>query len=209
VLILYDHREEPGGVPGLLALAGIDLESAALPIADYIISDTVAIERKSAADFTASIKDGRLFDQARRMKEVFPSAVLLLEGAPSLPTKSIDGALVSLLRHGIGVLRVADETESAKMIERFAIQEAKPERPRAKGRRKDPLDPHRSALFSLAALPGVSLVKAERILEHFDTLEKAAQATPEDLQMVEGIGKKTALSIRECFLSGHKNSRPF
>jgi len=206
VLILYDHREEASGVPGLLALAGVEVESASLPIGDYIVSDRLAVERKSAADFTASIKDGRLFEQAERLKREFTSAVLILEGRPRLPEKSVNGALASLLRHGIAVLRVKDENESADWLQIFVKQENKPDRPRARGQRKDPLDPERTALLALATIPGLSLIKSERLLKHFGTLYNVAEAAPEQLRNVEGIGKKTAQLIHDCFYYDHNDS---
>ena len=61
---------------------GVSLELKQLPVADYILSERVGIERKSAQDFNDSIKDGRLFNELIELKNNFVRPVLLLEGDP-------------------------------------------------------------------------------------------------------------------------------
>ena len=80
--VIYDHREERSSVPAMLDLAGVKIESAQLIVGDYIISDRIVIERKSAADLQASIISGRLFEQIKRMQEAYPVVILLQEGDP-------------------------------------------------------------------------------------------------------------------------------
>ena len=58
------------------------VQLADLPVGDYVLGPGLAVERKGPADLGASIRDGRLFDQAERLQSVFPQAVLLLEGRP-------------------------------------------------------------------------------------------------------------------------------
>src|SRR5689334_11726838 len=67
LLIRVDSRERSSPVPALLAtFPGVTLSFAALPGADYLLSDDVAVERKSASDFVAWILDRRLFGQTTR-----------------------------------------------------------------------------------------------------------------------------------------------
>lgn len=200
MLVVYDHREKKSGVPGLLVLQGLELESAQLPIGDYIVSDRMAIERKSPTDFAGSLRDGRLFEQADRLRGEFGSALILIEGDPPLKRSSVDGAIGSLLRRGVSVLRVADTQESAEWIARLARQEAKGHgQPRGRGPRKAALTPLESARLSLAMLPGISATKADRLLEHFGSLKAVTAAAPEELKEVEGIGKVTARRLAATF----------
>lgn len=200
MIVVYDHREEKSGVPGRLALAGIELESAQLPVGDYLISDRVAIERKSPEDFTASIKDGRLFEQAERLKASYSSAIMIVEGKPYMGKNVVEGAISSLLRHGLSVLRVEDQAESVEWIVRLARQEGRGNsRPRPAGARKAGLTSIEAAQRSLIALPGISQTKAERLLEHFGSLQAVISADPKQLQEVEGIGKLTAHKLHEIF----------
>jgi len=66
VHIVVDDREKTGGKV-LAALAGrgdATVEIARLDVGDYHIEHRVVVERKTAADFAASLIDGRLFHQA-------------------------------------------------------------------------------------------------------------------------------------------------
>ena len=123
LLIRVDSREHQSPVPALLAtFPDVTLSFAALPSADYLLSDDVAVERKTASDFVASILDRRLFGQTTRMKVLFPRAMLIIEGDLSQVPHSIDmeairGALAFLtVREGITVLQVNDATETAAML---------------------------------------------------------------------------------------------
>lgn len=200
MLVVYDHREEKSGVPGLLALHGLEMEATQLPVGDYIVRERMAIERKSPADFASSLRDGRLFEQADRLRSEFGSALLLLEGRPPLKKAVVDGAIGSLLRRGLSVLRVADGKESAEWIARLARQEAKGHgQPKSRGPRKATLTPLDSARLSLTMLPGISSVKAERLLEHFGSLKAVTAAEAADLQAVDGIGVVTARRLAATF----------
>ena len=64
LLIRVDSRERQSPVPALLAdFPDLTFSFAALPNADYVLSDDVAVERKTASDFVASILDRRLFGE--------------------------------------------------------------------------------------------------------------------------------------------------
>ena len=51
---------------------------------DYLIGGEVCIERKTPRDFLNSIYDGRVFDQVRRILEVYERAILLISGLESM-----------------------------------------------------------------------------------------------------------------------------
>lgn len=202
--LLYDHREEASGIPDLLREQGIDLAAEQLPVADYIVSEKVAIERKSAEDFVSSLKDGRLFSQAERIREHFPIAILILEGEPRWKKPSILGAKASLARHGISVVGVKNAEETATMIRLLHGQENRDgkdlRRPKAtrKLRGSDEI-----AEDALAAMPGISTGKAATLLQHFGSLKGVILASTEELQEVEGIGKKTAETLQDAFSHSH------
>jgi ERCC4-type nuclease len=78
----------------------ITYESKQLDIADVIISEDIAIERKEGFDFIASIMDNRLFEQVLRLKDTYTDPILILEGMndevfenTGMNIKSIYGAL--------------------------------------------------------------------------------------------------------------------
>lgn len=206
--VIYDHREERCSIPGLLDLSGVEIEPAQLAVGDYILSDRVAIERKSASDLVQSIISGRLFEQIERLKEAYPVAILVSEGNPrGLPRESWLGALGSVIRKEVVVLSVEDEAETAEWIARLARQEAKgPSRPRGSGRKAK--DPDRQLEQMLAQIPGISITAASKLLQRFGNLQGLARASEDDLRAIDGIGKKRAEEIASIFSRQYKDS-PF
>ncbi|MFX1353857.1 MAG: ERCC4 domain-containing protein, partial [Promethearchaeota archaeon] len=55
----------------------ITYETKQLDIADIIVSNEVAIERKEGFDFVSSIMDNRLFEQMMRLKETYITPILI------------------------------------------------------------------------------------------------------------------------------------
>lgn len=56
ISIQADHRENPSGIPELLAEnTGVSLLISCLPAGDYIINSVIGVERKSSEDFVQSI----------------------------------------------------------------------------------------------------------------------------------------------------------
>ncbi|HLG40788.1 MAG TPA: ERCC4 domain-containing protein, partial [Chitinophagaceae bacterium] len=103
VPIQIDHRENPSGVPELLAgNAEVSLEVSSLRAGDYIINEVIGVERKSAEDFVQSIISNRLFEQLSRLKKSVARPLLIVEGNPyktthTIHAHSIRGALLSAL----------------------------------------------------------------------------------------------------------------
>ncbi|WP_420846316.1 ERCC4 domain-containing protein [Nocardioides ferulae] len=99
--MLVDHRERGSGIPDALAAAGLDVQMADLPVGDYVLGAQLAVERKGPGDLGASIRDGRLFDQATRLQSAFPQAVLLVEGEPRFIAEDAwRGAVCRLVEDG-------------------------------------------------------------------------------------------------------------
>jgi DNA excision repair protein ERCC-4 len=101
-----DHSERDAPLLELLRQADdFDVRMARLTVGDYLINDEVLIERKTLADFAASLVDGRLFPQAARLARDDHRSLMLIEGPPatSMPDvhpHAIQGALVSWRRCG-------------------------------------------------------------------------------------------------------------
>jgi len=70
-LILVDHSEGESALLEAMQRTGrFDVRKARLPTGDYLIDDRVLVERKTLADFSASLVDGRLFPQVARLARV-------------------------------------------------------------------------------------------------------------------------------------------
>lgn len=72
VCIAIDHRERGAGLAAELLRTdpGRCVLWSHLRLGDYLVGSRLLIERKSLPDLCASIKDGRLFDQAKRMADL-------------------------------------------------------------------------------------------------------------------------------------------
>ncbi len=220
VRVVIDHRERGSGAAASLeATPGIEARYAALRTGDYLIEDRVLFERKTIADFAASVIDGRLFQQAGRLAACAVPGVVVMEGGPrelaatGMSREALQGALISLtIIFGIPVLRALDGRETAKLM-LYAADQIDRVRGgwianagyRPKGRR-------RQQLRVLQALPGIGPKRAEALLATFGSIREIMAADSEALAAVHGMGPMTAAKIenvlREIPDGGISGTRP-
>lgn len=205
VRVIVDDRERGAGVDtALAAMAGVELVEQRLPLGDYDVDGLLLVERKTVADFSLSIVDGRLFRQATRLAQAGTRACFIVEGSeaepvePKLSREAIQGALVSIsIVFGLPVLRSATPAESAHLMI-YAARQAR--RAMSSGLRKSGYSPRglrRKRLRILQSLPGIGSERAGRLLDKFGSVEDVMCADAEELAEVEGIGEATARGIRE------------
>lgn len=201
--IIADLREKNSGVAELLEKMGVYIIFRMLDVGDYIISDTIAIERKNVRDFVRSIYDGRLFDQVSRLKETYEKSVIIVEGdiARTLlefpKVNSLYGALVKLaLEIKLPVLFTPNKEHTAYLIHRIALREQGHEKKPIVIRRKRKLESLRDwQLYIVESLPGVGPKLAERLLRHFGSIRRIFEASSVELSKVEGLGESRAREI--------------
>jgi len=203
-LVVYvDSREGNSKVIRALDTIGVKVKVNTMAVADYQVSEEVAIERKTAKDFVDSIVDKRLFKQARMMMEEFKKPIMILEGddfySGFINPNAIRGAMTSIaLDYGISIIPTRTAEDTAAMIKRIATREQKGEKRSIQIRtERKPQNLWEQQLFIIESLPGIGPVHAKRMMEHFGTVRAVLEADEKKLQEVEGIGKKTAKNIRE------------
>ena len=203
-LVVYvDTREGNSKVIRALDTIGVKVKVNTMAVADYQVSEEVAIERKTAKDFVDSIVDKRLFKQARMMMEEFKKPIMILEGddfySGFINPNAIRGAMTSIaLDYGISIIPTRTAEDTAAMLKRIAIREQKGEKRSIQIRtERKPQNLWEQQLFIIESLPNIGPVHAKRLLEHFGTVKAVLEADEKKLQEVEGIGKKTAKNIRE------------
>ncbi len=202
IKIFIDQRELRSLVARNLFDRGIEVSPKHLEVGDYIIGNRIGIERKVAPDFSASLIDNRLFSQVKRLKDAYPSPLIIIEGeglfSRDIDQKAIYGAIASIIADfGISIITTRDAKETADLLIAMAIREQK-ERREIKLRGKKvamSLDDQRR--FIVEGLPNVSAVLAKRLLEHFESIKRIANASMEKLMEVKGIGKNIASKIFE------------
>ncbi len=107
------------------------LQTKQLDVADIIITNEIAIERKTGFDFVVSIMDNRLFEQLLRLKDTYSTPILIIEGLndevfdnTGMKISSIYGALAYVsYKLGISVIPTRNINDTAIVIERIAIRE--------------------------------------------------------------------------------------
>lgn len=202
-VVYADSREGNSKVIRHLSEMEIDVKVQSMAVADYQVSDEVAIERKTAKDFVDSIIDKRLFKQARELSEEFKKPLMILEGddlyAGMVNANAIRGSIASIaLDFGISIIPTRNAQDTAAMIKRIAVREQNGERTPVQIRTdKKPVSLLEQQLFIVESLPNIGPVNAKNLLEHFGTVGRIINASEKELQEVEGIGNKTAENIRK------------
>lgn len=199
--IVLDHREQAGGVTRHLHALGAQLEARQLDVGDFVLSDRVVVERKTATDFIDSLIDGRLFEQLKALKS-YPRPFVVIEGdglygVRNLSAEAVAGALAAItVDHGIPVLQTKDALETARFLAAVAKREQQREGRKIALRPGKPLTDEERQLFLLGGLPGVSDVLARRLLERFGSVLAVFNASVRDLADIEGLGPQKASEIR-------------
>jgi ERCC4-type nuclease len=202
--LLVDHSERSASLLGLLRQSGLFVvQMGRLPTGDYLIDDRVLIERKTHADFIASLIDGRLFRQVARLAHSRYRSLMLIEGpappnVPDVHPHSVEGALVSIAAMWrLPVLHSTDVDKSYRLLRFLADQGSQScQRVLPRYDRK----PKRLAtrrLFVLQGLPGVGPALACRLLAQLGSVERVMTADAGALAAIPGIGPKKAARIRE------------
>lgn len=203
IRIIVDHRERPSQTVSELSRLGAALEFKSLKVGDYVVSDEVAIERKTFDDFATSILDRRLFEQARALKDAYGRPLLLLEGRGPLrrgiSEEALRGAIVSvILDLGVPLLWAEDADEAAKLLMTIARRE---QRDSSRGislkDRRRPVTPDEEREYVVASLPMVEAATAKKLLIALKSVQAVFSASEKELMEVDGIGPKKARRIRE------------
>ncbi len=169
-------------------------------IGDLRCEDTV-IERKEINDFIESMGD-HLINQYLDMTQ-YPVKVLIIVGFHkevkfnNLQKYYIGfyGMIARLARQGITVLQVETNEELISVsLAFFAKAKKLPEGYRIQKRKGDPV---RNIIDSAA--PRISKKAREALLEVYHTPINIANASLEELQNIEGVGKSTAKKLYNNF----------
>ncbi len=210
VNVIVDNRESACPVVNELARMGASITFSQLDVGDYVLSERVCVERKTVNDFTSSIIDSRLFQQAKLLTDSYEIPVLLVEGrdvytpTSNIRPSAVRGAIAALITgYKIFLLWSKDARESAELIYAIALREQKELKKHLQVRgEKKPESIADQQVFLLSGLPLVERATAIKLLKYFKAPLKVFNASEQDLQQVEGIGDVKARRIREVLTKG-------
>lgn len=214
-VIFADLREEKSGIPQLLEKNGVRVKLVQMDVGDYSLPGDIIVERKTSSDFTSSILDGRLFDQAKRLSSVCKNPTMIIESALSDVFKhfenksSIWGALAALsFSFKIHIFWTSDRSETAELLATLAKRSMKERKGVAIVRPKPRLETlAEKQLYVLSSVPGIGSKYAERLLSSLGTLKAVFSATPLELSRAADIPTAKALKIYEFFNARYEKSK--
>ncbi|WP_435319887.1 DEAD/DEAH box helicase [Haloarchaeobius sp. TZWSO28] len=215
VEIVIDQREMDSSIPrDLSTREGVTTRLETLAVGDYVLSDRVAVERKSVSDFldTLTGSDRSVFEQVRDMAGHYARPILVIEGDDSLlgsrdiHPNAIRGALASLaVDFGLSVLRTEGEADTRDLLAVIAKreQETSGREVSVHGEKSKKTLPEQQE-YVVSAIADIGPVTARSLLAHFGTVEEVMCANEDDLLEVDGVGQVTAERIREVIGSQYE-----
>jgi len=211
IVVMADTRELGALATRELVKLGAAIKSQTLEIGDFVLSDRVVVERKDVDDFASSIIDGRLFEQAAKLKEAYAKPIIVVEGermtgSGRVRPEAMMGAYASMIvDYGIPTVRTAEASETALLMfalaRREQVQERRP--PRIMTTPKPSTIEHQQE-FIVSSLPNIDSTRAKRLLAHFQTVERVFSASKEELMSVSGIAEKISEEIRHVLTAKYK-----
>ncbi|KSW11337.1 hypothetical protein CF15_00240 [Pyrodictium occultum] len=223
--IIVDSREASKNrdVVEELRRRGLRVAVQALEAGDYYLlarnpRKALLVERKSVTDFANSVRDNRIWEQAKLLRQAAEKEgvrpVILLEGWLGVIEKRTRWNIAAILRildeivldWGIPVIPAHSKRATIVWLAAKAKSLGKTEEKRIVRLRveKKPPTIQERILYVAEGLAGPVL--ARRLLERFGTLRRIANASIRELMTVEGVGEKRAKEIYEIFNTEWKPS---
>ncbi|WP_435068014.1 DEAD/DEAH box helicase [Haloplanus sp. C73] len=206
VELVVDQRELDSTIARDLSTRdGVETRLETLAVGDYVLSDRVAVERKSVADFLDTLTGGdrSLFDQVGDLSRHYARPVVVLEGEGlyeerNVHPDAIRGALASLsVDFGVSVLQTADEAGTADLLAVIAKREqTSRDRSVSVHGEKSAKTLAEQQEYVVGSIADIGPVTARSLLDHFGSVEGVMTAREDDLLDVDGVGDVTADKIR-------------
>jgi len=208
--ILIDHREDSRIIR---ELRDFDIEKRQLEIADFIIQGkdsngiikNIAIERKTKNDFLNSIIDKRIIKQLSDLRENFDLPLLIIEGTENLyelrnfHPNAIRGMLSAIaLDLQIPVIYTRNYKDTASLIQVIAKRLEKSINTISLAGKK-PLTLKAQQELIIETFPGIGPLIARELLKDFGSIKNIVNASEEELQKTNKIGKIKAKKLKEIF----------
>ncbi|MBU2522743.1 MAG: hypothetical protein KKE23_00435 [Nanoarchaeota archaeon] len=206
--IIIDHREKNSLVASELVSLGVEIEFRQLLLADYIISEEIAVERKTIGDFVSSMLNKRLIFQLDDLKKNFKKPLLLIEGTeeqdiykplghPNLNENAIKGMLLSITTYfQIPIIFSKDYQDSASYLYLLAKKEEKGKKEFSFKIKRRAFNMKEQQQMIIEGFPGIGPSTAKNILKHFKTISAFVNASIKELEEVEKLGKKKAANVK-------------
>ena len=209
VEIIVDTRETRSKVPSILERFATVIYQP-LAYGDYQTENDVVFERKTFSDWEGSVIDGRIFRQAKGLRESYKTPIFILEGGPNyaargharpkLNKSSLHGSYLSISTgFGIPIIPSNNPTETANIIYQAARREGKTSTPIRVNTHKKGKTLHEQRMQVFACFPGIGPKLANDLASlNFPLIEilKAIETVN-----VDKLGPKKIKAIQEVLYS--------
>jgi DNA excision repair protein ERCC-4 len=202
VNVTVDQRENNQRLLNVLNRSnGVRIQKGHLHIGDYRLNQLL-VERKTIPDLVGSIKDGRLFMQASKLKKSGLPVLFIIEGTvrdlhkTGMKRQAIQGAIISIvLKFELPLLRSISPEETALLMIYAARQIYFPTDSnwyKGNSSRSKVYDKFRDQMNVLHGIPGVGSKRAMLLLKKFGSIANLTEATKEEIRAIHGIGNNNA-----------------
>ncbi|KAG8449154.1 hypothetical protein GDO86_015998 [Hymenochirus boettgeri] len=185
--ILVDSREIASGsevISYLKAALGLKVEVCSLGGCDYIVSNRLAVERKSQSEFSNSVNKSKLVERIQHLHSLFERVCLIIENDRVKPgetsrilqrTKYYDSTLSALISARVQILFSSSQEETAGLLRDLVLLEQRKSTginvpTELKGHKLEEMQ------FYLS-IPNVSYITALNLCHHFETVRQMANSS--------------------------------
>ena len=186
-------------------------------LGDYIINNTVIIERKTASDFVNSLITKHLKSQVYRLTKAYTNPVLAIigniyiEAQERISRQALIAQLASLTsRHNLEgaqgrVSLITFETEYdfalyLNYLDKKTTENKPFTNPDLEGLDKNDIEAVKNGMLS--SVPNLGDVLVKNLLHKFGSVRNIVNASVKELSSVDGVGLKKAKMVFKVFNSG-------
>lgn len=203
--VIIDSRE-PSRLKVLLKKKGVETKGDYLQIGDYLLPNSTIIERKTSADFLASIFDKRIWIQANNMSQYEHPIIAIIAGNKwkdfyfrkgKYIHKTWIGTIATLsCKYNISVITFEDEDEFLDYLKALDSKlSTEKESTRMDSIVRKPKNDTEVKENIIAAIPNIGIKTAQDIINKYKTVSNVCNTSISDLIKIDGIGPKTAEEI--------------
>lgn len=214
--IIIDSREASSAEKVLNGLAerGVNVKRQLLEKGDYVLSDQCAVERKTVRDFVYTLTRRYLFEQLFTLKDVYPKALIVLEGYlpiiykySNIQPNAIWGAMFNLAKNGIAIVNTSNQKETVDFLYTAARQEQIVEKrsPVVHAFKKCETTAD-AQIYFVASLPSIGREKAEAILQAYQTPLNALINADDWSKSVDGLGPVITNKVKDVLATPYNKT---
>jgi Fanconi anemia group M protein len=204
--IFIDNRENNDLIKELYKIEDIEVKSQNLNVGDIVITDQIAIERKSKLDFVNSILDKKIFRQIKDLAINYRRPILILEGSENI--YSLRNVNPNVIRASISAIAIDFRVpiiftdsikETAQMVATITKRAYKDKKETSLVASKTSSTENEELEKFVSMIPKVNIITSRNILKKFGNIKNLVNASEKEILEVEGVGKLRAKNIKDFF----------